>query len=61
MVSGHDFRVSTYVEEGDWATRAVCCALIGGRLCVVRSHWSTAPSLAEWAAAVGEAACQSPS
>lgn len=40
IVSSHDFRLLTYVEEADWTTCASGHALIGRRLCVVRSHWS---------------------
>lgn len=39
IVAGHDFRASTYVEDGDWTSPAVCRDVIGGNLCVVRSHW----------------------
>lgn len=59
MVSSHDFRVLPYVEESDWATCTVGSAVIGRRLCVVRSHWSVVTGLIEWALLVGAVACQS--
>lgn len=59
MVSSHDFRVLTYVEEPDWATCTVDSAVIGRRLCVVRSHWPVVTGLTEWALLVGAVACQS--
>lgn len=49
MVSSHDFRVLTYVEESDWTTCTIDAAGIGRRLCVVRSHWSLVTGLTEWA------------
>lgn len=40
MVTSHDFRLSTYVEEADWTAWAMSCSVIGLSLCVVRSDWS---------------------
>lgn len=59
MVASHDFRVLTYVEESDWTTCPLDSAVIGRRLCVVRSHWLVVTGLIEWALLVGEVACQS--
>ena len=52
MVSSHDFRASTYVEESDWTACTVGSAVIGGGLCVVRKDWSVVTGLIAWARSV---------
>lgn len=59
MMARHDFRVWGYVEASDWTTPALCSAVIGWIVCVVRCHWSRAAGLVEWALLVGAVACQS--
>lgn len=56
MMSGHDFRVLTYVDESDWTACTKYSTVIGRRLCVVRCHWLVVTGLIEWVLSVREVA-----